>query len=187
MAGTTSNYGLTIQGYSQTSANVLTFSSSEGTTAPKLNVTYCTPYITTSGTLSAFSTTTGTPSAAQTYTVAGYYLKTNNIVITPPTGFELSTNGTTYSSSLTLIPTSGTVAATTIYVRLTGRERWQLQRGHCSYQHKCDHSQCGRQRHSDTAWPSHHHFGEHANRFHRRGRSNFGRAELYGIRHEPDQ
>jgi VCBS repeat-containing protein len=77
------------------------------------------PTIITSGTLSTFSTALGTPSAAQTYTVAGSYL-TDDISITAPTGFELSTDGTTYYSSLTLTQSGGSVATTTVYVRLTG-------------------------------------------------------------------
>ncbi|GAB1468915.1 hypothetical protein MASR2M64_16790 [Candidatus Cloacimonadota bacterium] len=78
-----------------------------------------TPTINVTGTLSAFSTYTGTPSAAQTYTVGGSNL-TANIAIAAVTGFEYSTDGTNYSSTLSLTPTSGTVATTTIYVRLTG-------------------------------------------------------------------
>ncbi|RYY12931.1 MAG: T9SS type A sorting domain-containing protein, partial [Cytophagaceae bacterium] len=43
------------------------------------------------------------------------------LVITPPAGFEISTNGTTWSgsaASITLTPTSNTLASTTISVRL---------------------------------------------------------------------
>ena len=71
-----------------------------------------------SGSLAAFAQTIGTPSAVKTYTVAGSNL-TNNIVITAPAKYELSTDGTTWSSnSITLTQTSGTVASTTINVRL---------------------------------------------------------------------
>ncbi|OQY91685.1 MAG: hypothetical protein B6D39_06185, partial [Anaerolineae bacterium UTCFX2] len=79
-----------------------------------------TPTITTStASLAAFSTTMGTPSAAQTYTVSGSDL-TANISISAPSGFEISTNGSTYSSSLSLTQSGGTVPSTTIYARLTG-------------------------------------------------------------------
>ena len=80
-----------------------------------------TPIITTVGTLSAFSTPVGTPSAAQTYTVSGSNL-TDGITITPPGGFEVSIDGGgTYSSAAQTLPQSGgTVATTTLYVRLTG-------------------------------------------------------------------
>jgi hypothetical protein len=67
----------------------------------------------------AFSTTAGTPSAAQTVSVSGSNL-TGNITITPPAGFEVSSDGTTYSSLVSLTPVSGSVAATTISVRLSG-------------------------------------------------------------------
>ena len=57
------------------------------------------------------------PSAAQTYTVSGSNL-TTGISITAPSGFELSTDGSSYSSNLTLAQSGGSVATTTIYVRL---------------------------------------------------------------------
>jgi hypothetical protein len=122
--GSTTNYGLTMQNYVSATSNAMYFSSSEATTAanrPIMNVTYCvtptTPTIYTTGTLSAFTTAPGTASTAQTYTVSGESL-TGDISIVAPTGFELSSDGTTYSGSLSLTPTSGTVSSTTIYVRL---------------------------------------------------------------------
>lgn len=79
-----------------------------------------TPTITLGGTLSAFSTIVGTPSPSQSYTVAGVYL-TGDINIGAVSGFEYSlSSGSGYASTLALTPTSGTVATTTIYVRLTG-------------------------------------------------------------------
>jgi pectin methylesterase-like acyl-CoA thioesterase len=79
------------------------------------------PTITTTGTLTAFSHTAGTPSAVQSYTVSGADLL-NNIIITPPVNFEVSNNGgTTWftnTSPLTLTHTGGTVATTTISVRM---------------------------------------------------------------------
>lgn len=51
------------------------------------------------------------------YTVAGTSL-TANLIVTAGNGFEVSTTyGFGYSNSLTLIPASGTVASTTIFVR----------------------------------------------------------------------
>lgn len=76
------------------------------------------PSITVTGTLNTFSQTVGAPSAIQTYTIAGANL-TGNITITPPANYQVSSNGgTTWSSSATLAPTSGTIATTTISVRL---------------------------------------------------------------------
>ncbi|NDE18544.1 hypothetical protein EBZ80_26925, partial [bacterium] len=51
----------------------------------------------TSGTATAFTATYGTPATAQTFTIAGSNL-TANITASAPTGFEVSSNGTTYGS-----------------------------------------------------------------------------------------
>jgi len=60
---------------------------------------------------------TGTNSANQQYTVTGANL-TADIVLTAPAGFSISTTAAAgFASTLTLTPTSGAVAATTIYVR----------------------------------------------------------------------
>ncbi|MET0393320.1 MAG: pectinesterase family protein [Chitinophagaceae bacterium] len=85
-----------------------------GTTVPV-------PSITVTGTLTAFSHTVGTPSAVQTYTVAGANLGAA-VTITPPAGFEVSGNGggtwATNAAPLVLTPTAGTLAATTVSVRM---------------------------------------------------------------------
>ncbi|HRD00812.1 MAG TPA: hypothetical protein PL080_06660, partial [Candidatus Syntrophosphaera thermopropionivorans] len=73
------------------------------------------PVISVSGTLNPFSTIVGTPSPAQNYTLIGQNL-TANIIVTSPTGFEISTDGSSYSSNLSLSPTYNG----SIYVRLTG-------------------------------------------------------------------
>ncbi len=80
------------------------------------------PTITTSSTsLAAFTQYSTGTSAVQTYTVSGVNL-TANLVITPPAGFEISTNGgTTWSGStapVTLTPANNTLASTTVSVRL---------------------------------------------------------------------
>jgi hypothetical protein len=78
------------------------------------------PSITVSNnTLTAFSTTQGTPSSSQTYTVSGSNL-TNDIELTAPAGFEISTDGNNFFDTRTLTQTSGAVASTTISVRLKG-------------------------------------------------------------------
>lgn len=73
------------------------------------------------GSLALFTQTVGTPSAEQTYTVSGSNL-THDIVITPPDGYEISSDaGSTWhtsSSPLTLVQSGGSVATTTITVRL---------------------------------------------------------------------
>jgi gliding motility-associated-like protein len=77
-----------------------------------------TPSIVKNASLTNFTTCAGTVSTAQTFTVSGSNLNAN-IAIAAVTGYEYSLNGTTYSSTLSLTPTSGTVALTTVYVRLT--------------------------------------------------------------------
>ncbi len=85
------------------------------------NVVVTTPLIEVTPTsLSGFSTTEGSPSAVKSYTVKASNL-TDNLNITTPTGYMVSLNPTAgFGSNLTLIQTGGTVATSTIYVRLTG-------------------------------------------------------------------
>lgn len=79
------------------------------------------PVINTSVTsLSGYTTFTGTPSAVQSFTVSGGNL-TNNLVLTAPAGFEISTSSNSgFGTTITLNQSGGTVATTTIYVRMTG-------------------------------------------------------------------
>jgi hypothetical protein len=53
----------------------------------------------------------------QTFTVSGTDL-TNNVILTAPTSFEISSDGTTFTNSLTFTPVSSTLSTKTIYVRL---------------------------------------------------------------------
>ncbi|MGC9944253.1 MAG: hypothetical protein ABSE48_20695, partial [Verrucomicrobiota bacterium] len=92
--------------------------------AGQVSLTYTpsTPTINSTGTPGAISTGQGTASVSTTFSVSGTSL-TANITVAAPTGFEVSTFlGSGYSGSLTLIPSSGTVAATTIYVRLAAAD-----------------------------------------------------------------
>ena len=102
--------------YSVTSGTTVTNAQGLGIDDVSITATgAASPTIVVNGTLTPFSTYTGTPSAAQTYNLSGQNL-TGNITVTAPTGFALSTDGTTYTSNLSLPATfSGTV-----YVRLTG-------------------------------------------------------------------
>lgn len=78
------------------------------------------PAISTSTTsIPAFTTVTGTASTVATYAVSGANL-TSDVGITAPANFELSTNGTTYSTTLNL-PRTGNVLIgqpVTVYVRV---------------------------------------------------------------------
>ena len=119
----TTNYGVVTQYVGTgTTADYWIVASKENTSysGATLNITYSdsSPSITTTGTLSAFTTPLGTPSAEQSYTVSGSNL-TDALVITAPADFQVSTTSGSFSSNtLSLTPTSGTVATTTIYVRL---------------------------------------------------------------------
>jgi len=70
--------------------------------------------------LCGFNQVLGTPSPSQSYTISGSNL-TGNISITAPAEFEVSVDGLAWfnnSSPLLIIPVSGTVATTTVNVRL---------------------------------------------------------------------
>jgi hypothetical protein len=102
----------------------ITFSGGGLTSPPSVSLsgsvtTVLPPTISTSGTLTAFSAFTGTPSASQSYTVSGANL-TDNIIINAPAGYVIKTGAGAYNSSLTLPQVSGSVATTTIDVRLAG-------------------------------------------------------------------
>jgi hypothetical protein len=82
---------------------------------------------------SNFSQTVGTPSAVQTYTFEGKNLS-GDVTVKPSAGYEVSVNGTTWftnSNPLVLTHSNGTIASTTISVRLnaaaTGTYAGQLQ------------------------------------------------------------
>jgi predicted membrane protein len=68
------------------------------------------PALSTSGTLTSFTTTEGTASSVQAFTVSGSNL-TGNVTVAAPSGFEVSIDGSSFSTSLALTPSSGTVSA----------------------------------------------------------------------------
>jgi hypothetical protein len=77
------------------------------------------PAITLSAALSTFSTSAaGTPSAEQSYTVSGVSLTgVVTLRITQPFEMSLTSGGPFSTAPIVLTPVSGTLAATTIYVR----------------------------------------------------------------------
>ena len=77
------------------------------------------PEVTIVQNISAFETCQSLSSTSQNFTVSGENL-TADISINAPSGYEVSTDNSTFSPSLTLSQSSGTVAETTIFVRLTG-------------------------------------------------------------------
>lgn len=73
---------------------------------------------TTTSSLTNFLQGSTAPSAAQSFIVSGVNLL-NNITITAPTNFEISLDNTTWNvNPITLTPTAGSIANTTLYVRL---------------------------------------------------------------------
>lgn len=80
------------------------------------NVT--TPTISVSGALSPFVTTLGTASASQSFTASGADLA-GNITVTAPTDYEVSTDNSSFSPSVSLVASAGTVPSTLVYVRLS--------------------------------------------------------------------
>ena len=89
-----------------------------GNTQASINLAVVTPTINMTDTLKPFRTCTAKASDAQILNVSGSYLN-DTILITCPTGYEISKDGTTYTTSIKLAATSGTVSNTAIYVRLT--------------------------------------------------------------------
>ena len=81
------------------------------------NLMQGTPTITTSGTLSAFTACANTASTSSSFTVSGISL-TADISLAAVTGFEYSTNNSTWSTTLTLTQSGGVVNTTTVYVRM---------------------------------------------------------------------
>jgi gliding motility-associated-like protein len=72
--------------------------------------------ITAEGELPSLVTTYGTPSSATIFKVTGTSL-TEGILVTPPTGFEVSTDGVTFTSTVA-VGAGGNIAATQVYIRL---------------------------------------------------------------------
>ncbi|NLJ21326.1 MAG: T9SS type A sorting domain-containing protein [Bacteroidales bacterium] len=82
------------------------------------SVTSAATLTTTPAWLACFIYTSGSgPSGAQTFSLTGSNLGTNTVTVTAPTNFEISSNGTTFSSSFTLTPSGGAVNQT-VYARL---------------------------------------------------------------------
>ena len=69
--------------------------------------------------LSGFVSTFGVPSATQFYTVSGSGLS-GTIMLTAPSGFEISLDNSTFATSRTLSPVAGNLSEVTVYVRLSG-------------------------------------------------------------------
>lgn len=80
-----------------------------------------TPTISVTGSMGNFVQGIGTPSASQSYIVSGSSL-TNNLIITAPVPYEISTNGSTWNTSNSPLAftrdANGNIPNTTVFVRL---------------------------------------------------------------------
>lgn len=74
------------------------------------------PVITATGSINALTTTYGTPSVPANFNVSGAGM-TAGILVTPPPGFEVSTDNINFSPAAT-IGAAGTITPTTVYIRL---------------------------------------------------------------------
>jgi len=97
----------------------ITFTNSAGCTATTAAIISSpAPAIVNTSSFTSFSKCAGFASAPQTFTISGSNL-TANIAIAALNGYEYSLNNSTYATTLSVVPTSGTVATTTVHVRLT--------------------------------------------------------------------
>jgi|GEM_PF-3447612 hypothetical protein len=69
--------------------------------------------------LSGLSTNQGWQSAGSAFFVSGMHLGTNNVTVTAPTNFLVSSDSATWSTSVTLSPTSGTLFSTKLYLAIS--------------------------------------------------------------------
>lgn len=98
------------QNNGETDSNNNSSDFSLATPSPRNSATAVNPSIASSATsLNLFSATAGTASDPQSFTVLGFGLS-NTIAVTPPAGFEISSNGINYSASLSLPAVGGTVS-----------------------------------------------------------------------------
>jgi hypothetical protein len=67
--------------------------------------------------LTGFATTTGTPSPSKSFTLTGAGLSAN-ATITAPSNYQVSLDNVSFSGSLTVSESGGTIASTTIYVEI---------------------------------------------------------------------
>jgi hypothetical protein len=72
---------------------------------------------TTTATITSLTSCSSTASASQSFTVEGSGLTVADVIVTAPTNFEVSTDNSTFSASVNITPTSGSVN-TLVYIRI---------------------------------------------------------------------
>ena len=77
------------------------------------------PEITVSVISNGLTTCSGSSGASESFTISANYIKNaDGVTITAPSDFEVSSDNTNFSNNINLGTTDGTVASTTIYVRI---------------------------------------------------------------------
>jgi len=98
--------------------NIITGCVASARTLVVASIVIPTPVITSTGTLNLFNACSGTVSAEQSFSVIASNLVAN-LIITAPTGYDLSTvSAAIFANSVTISPVAGAVASSTIFVRL---------------------------------------------------------------------
>jgi hypothetical protein len=88
-----------------------------GGTASETTLVNSSPLILITGTVAPFTTYAGTPSFSKNYKVSATFL-TDPLVITAPSPFQITFDTTTtWGTSLSITPVSGTITDSTVYVR----------------------------------------------------------------------
>ena len=88
-----------------------------GGTASETTLVNSSPLILITGTVAPFTTYAGTPSFSKNYKVSATFL-TDPLVITAPSPFQITFDTTTtWGTSLSITPASGTITDSTVYVR----------------------------------------------------------------------
>ncbi|HEX8021690.1 MBG domain-containing protein [Mucilaginibacter sp.] len=85
----------------------------------KITVNKALPVITAPGNINAVNTTYGIPSTAESFTVSGTNLSAG-ITVTPPPGFEVSTDNVNFSSTVT-VGGANIAGPITVYIRLAAK------------------------------------------------------------------
>jgi hypothetical protein len=104
------DYYVKVRGTNEAGTGDYSSAQSISTLIPTINLT---------ASLTNFSTSLGNPSASQSFTVSGSNLL-DDVTVEALGDFEYSTDDASFSSPLTLAQSNGSLAETTVYVRLAG-------------------------------------------------------------------
>ncbi|NBS14642.1 MAG: hypothetical protein EBT57_07540, partial [Verrucomicrobia bacterium] len=121
LPGGLTNSGATISGTATSTGTfniAIAATNALGSDSQSLALTVLDPALSLStNALSGFSSILGQEGSIHSYTISGSNL-TNNITVAAPAHFTLSLDSVTFTNSLTIIPSAGTLSAKNIFVRL---------------------------------------------------------------------